>query len=482
MSWLLAGILGYVALQLAVGVLVSRRIATEEDYLVAGRSLGPALAMFSVFATWFGAEACIGAAGKVYEHGLSGATHDPFAYALCILIMGVFLAGALWRRRIVTLADLFRDRYAPGVERIAVLLMAPTSLLWAAAQIRAFGQVLSASSELGLAVTITIAAVVVIVYTMAGGLLADAYTDLIQGAALVVGITVLAVVVVSANGGAGEVLAAIPPERLDLFASSGSWLDTAERWLVPVLGSLVAQELIARVVASRTAGIARGATVAAGFAYLLVGMLPVGLGLVGALALPGLDDGERILPLLAQRHLGTFLYVVFAGALVSAILSTVDSALLAVSAVVSHNLLVPLLRAPTEATKLRLARGVVVVAGLVAYALAFSSESIFGLVESASAFGGAGIAVITVFGLFGSFGGKAAGYAGILTGMTVQIAGAYALGSDHAYTWSLLASLTAYVVVAIGERTLGGGSRVTRDVTSTGRRPRPQPSLEPTAP
>ncbi len=481
MSWLLFGVLVYVAFQLVVGVLVTRRITTEEDYLVAGRSLGPLLATFSIFATWFGAEACIGAAGRVYERGLAGAAHDPFAYALCILIMGVFLAGALYRRRLVTLADLYRDRYAPGVERIAVLLMAPTSLLWAAAQIRAFGQVLSASSSLGLTVTITIAAAVVIVYTMAGGLLADAYTDIVQGGALILGIAVLFGVVVADQGGPIVAFGALPEAHLDVFAGSGSWLDTAETWLVPVLGSLVAQELVSRVVASRTARIARGATIAAGIGYLAVGMMPVALGLLGAMALPGLSDGEQVLPLLAQAHLGSFLYIVFAGALVSAILSTVDSALLAVSAVVSHNLLAPLLRRPSEAAKLRLARGVVVVAGIVAYGLAFSSESIFGLVEGASAFGGAGLAVITLFGLLTSFGGKAAGYAGIVTGAVAYSAGAF-LDHEHPYTWSLVLSFAAYVVVALGERALGGRARAARDVTPKDRRSTEQPSLGPSGP
>ncbi len=481
MSWLLAGVLVYVGLQLLVGMAVSRRIATEDDYLVAGRSLGPVLTGFSVFATWFGAEACIGASGHVYTYGLAGATHDPFAYAVCIFVMGALLAGALYRRRLTTLADLFRQRYAPGVERFAVLLMAPTSLLWAAAQIRAFGQVLTASSSLGLTITITIAAAVVIVYTMAGGLLADAYTDVVQGGALVLGIVVLFVVTLGATGGAEEAFARIPAERLDLFAGHGSFLDTMETWSVPIFGSLVAQELVARVVAARSEKVARGATVAAGFAYLAVGMMPVGLGLLGALVMPGLDDGERLLPLLAREHLSPFLYVVFAGALVSAILSTVDSALLAISAVVSHNLLVPLLRNPTEAAKVKLARGVVVVAGLLAYAIAFSSDSIFDLVEGASAFGGAGIAVITLFGLLTPFGGKLAGYAGILTGAGVYTALAL-LGDDHAYTWSLFASLGAYVVVALGERFTGGAARAAEDLTPKGRLPAEPPSLGPTAP
>lgn len=47
----LAGILAYVVVQFAIGAWVSRRMTTEQDYIVAGRSLGPGLVAFSVFAT-----------------------------------------------------------------------------------------------------------------------------------------------------------------------------------------------------------------------------------------------------------------------------------------------------------------------------------------------------------------------------------------------------------------------------------------------
>ena len=56
MNFVLLGIFGYIVMQLIVGMLVSRRIASEEDYLLAGRSFGYGLATFSFFATWFGVE------------------------------------------------------------------------------------------------------------------------------------------------------------------------------------------------------------------------------------------------------------------------------------------------------------------------------------------------------------------------------------------------------------------------------------------
>ena len=132
-----AGILAYLVAQFAIGIVVSRRIASESDYLIAGRRLGLGLAAFSIFATWFGAETVVGAAGAIYSDGLSGGSADPFGYGLCLVVVGIVVAAPLWRRKYTTFGDLFRERYSPGVERLAVLLMVPTSVLWAAAQIRA---------------------------------------------------------------------------------------------------------------------------------------------------------------------------------------------------------------------------------------------------------------------------------------------------------------------------------------------------------
>ena len=109
MNLVLGCILAYVASQLLIAFWFSRRRnKTEEDYVVAGRSLGPSMTLFAVFATWFGAETCIGAAGQAYARGLSGVLSDPFGYTLGIILMGALFAAALWKRGLLTLADLFR--------------------------------------------------------------------------------------------------------------------------------------------------------------------------------------------------------------------------------------------------------------------------------------------------------------------------------------------------------------------------------------
>ncbi|TAM44020.1 MAG: sodium:solute symporter, partial [Gammaproteobacteria bacterium] len=115
----LLGIAAYVLAQLVIVFLVARRVRGESDYLLAGRRFGMGLATFTIFATWFGAETCIGAAGAVYKDGLGGSTADPFGYAVCLFLMGAVFAIPLWRRGLTTLADLYRQRFSPGVERLA---------------------------------------------------------------------------------------------------------------------------------------------------------------------------------------------------------------------------------------------------------------------------------------------------------------------------------------------------------------------------
>lgn len=448
MTLQLAAVLAFVAVQLAIGWWVSRRIATEDDYLLAGRSMGPLLATGTLFATWFGAESCVGSAGQVFERGVSIRSAEPFGYGLCLVLMGLVLARPLWKRRLVTLADLFRERYSPGVERTAALLMIPTSLLWAAAQLRAFGQVLASTSTLQLELAIVAATAIALVYTGLGGMLADAITDVIQGVLLVIGLVVLLVAVVVHLGGPSAALQAIDGERVQLVPGAATdWLAVLEDWSIPILGSVVAQELVSRISAARSGAVARAAPIAAGGLYLAVGLIPVVLGLLAPGLVGELEHSEQALPRLAALHLPGALQLVFTGALVSAILSTVDSTLLVSSSLASHNLVQPLLPGLSERARVRLARGGVVVFGCVACGLALGAEGVFALVEEASAFGSAGLVVIVFLGLFTRWGGKVSAYGALIAGALVYV-GASAVGIETPYLASLAAALVAYGVGA----------------------------------
>lgn len=449
MNGVLLGVLAYILIQFAIGVVLSRRIATEGDYINAGRRIGPVLGAFTVFATWFGAEAVVGTAGQVYENGLAGAGADPIGYALGLVVAGLFFAATLWRLGLVTFADFFRQRFGAGVEKLVVLALLPGSIFWAAAQIRAFGQVVSSVSDINVPVAITVATLVVVAYTVLGGLMADAITDLVQGIAIIIGLVVIMVLAASQGGGIATSLASLPAERLVL--ADAPLIEIVERFAVPICGTIVAVELISRMLGCRSAETARVATVSGGILYLAVGLIPVYLGLVGPSIVPGLtgETAEQLVPEIAGKLLPGFLFVLFAGALISAILSTVDSVLLASAAQLSHNILLRLRPQSSEAIRILYARGCVVGLAIVASVLAATATSIRELVEVASAAGSTGILVALLFGLGTRFGGPASAAASIVVGAMVWAIGHVTEFTATPYLVSLAAAIAAYAAAAV---------------------------------
>ncbi len=441
----LVALLAFLALQLAIGVWVSRRIATEDDYLVGGRRLGYTLATFSIFATWFGAETVIGSSGTVYTEGVSLASAEPFGYGLCLILMGLLLAKPLWDRGLTTLADLYRQRFGTGVERLAAVLLIPTSVLWAAAQVRAFGQVISISGDIDVSLAIGIAALFTVAYTAFGGLLADAITDVLQGAILTIGLVVLLVAVVLRVGGLGEAVHLLRTSAsIDLTpAAAGPWLLTLEAWAIPVCGSLMATEVVGRVIAARSGTVARRSSLAAGALYIAIGSIPVVIALLAAPLVVGLADPEQLMPQVARELLSPVFFAVFAAGLVSAILSTVDSTLLVSSGLLSHNLIVPMAGITRERTKVLVARGGVVAFGLLAYLLALNADGVFALVEQASAFGSAGVLVTSLFALFTALGSPRTAALTLLSGVLVYV-GASATSVATPFLASLGASLLTW--------------------------------------
>lgn len=446
MNTLLLAILGYLVLQFGIGIWASRRVHSEADYLLAGRSLGYPLATFSFFATWFGAETVMGSAGTAYRSGASLANAEPFGYGLCLVGMGLIFARPLWRRQLTTLADLFRTRYSIQVERVAAVILIPSSIMWAAAQVRAFGQVLCLAGTFQLETAIALATGFTILYTVFGGLLADAVTDLVQGVMVVMGLIVVLVAVVMAlpDGVTVSSVLTAPGAVTVRPPDDVTWLALLEEWSIPVCGSLIATELVGRVVATRNENVAARSALMAGAMYVAVGLIPLLIGLIGRQVVPPLADAEQVVPAVAQQLLPTGLFIVFVGGLLSAILSTVDSTLLVSSGLLSHNLIVPVFGIVAEAQKVLVARLAVASFGLFAFVLAVRAEGVFALVEQASAFGSSGALVVVVFALFTGWGGARTAMATLLVGLVSYLVGTFG-GVEAPFLASLLLSLVTYV-------------------------------------
>ncbi len=399
------------------------RTETSEDYLVAGRRLGLPLATATLFATWFGAGTLLVATQEVRVEGIRAAALDPLGAGLCLILAGAFFAGPLWRMRLLTVVDFYRVRFGPRAEKVAGVLMVPGYFGWIAAQFVALASVLELLLGLDFTLGLVLVAVVGAGYTLIGGMWSVAATDALQAVLLIVGLVVMLVMALLALGH-GEIAAGslrlvqeTPAPRLAVVPTDD--LESLLGWLsllaAGALGNLPGQDLMQRVLSSRSERVARRACWLAGIAYLLFGAIPIALGLAAALLVPG--DERAILPVLADLLVHPVVSVLFVLALVSAVLSTIDSAILAPAGVIAENLLA------TSAIRARgrFSRDEAAVLGVAAASLtvAFLGETAYSLLESAYEIGLVSLLVPLTMGLAFRRGGEAAALAamGVGTGL-----------------------------------------------------------------
>ena len=170
-------------------------------------------------------------------------------------------------------------------------------------------------------------------------------TDFLQILILVLGLLVMLPLVIAACGGLSAYLSGVPEGSFNLMPPEGSggldWLNWFRAWIVLGLGNLAGQDLLQRSFASRDERVAQNSAYLSGIFYLTFGLIPLFIGLAGTILLPdlALEDPELVIPLMAKQFLPVPLMALFLGALIAAIMSSADSALLVPSSIIGQNLL-----------------------------------------------------------------------------------------------------------------------------------------------
>lgn len=374
------GVGSYFLLMSLVGYFASKRVKTMEDYLIAGRNLPFYLALPTIVATWFGAGTSMGVSGTVYSQGFYGVIADPFGCTLALLIAGLFFAGPFRRLRLLTISDLLRKAYGPKFEFVSTLIVIPFYVGTLASQMLAMGYVFQIISGASLEVGILLGAIIVISYTVSGGMWAVTLTDFIQFGLLSIGLIIIIPICLEQvtdrqavfNNFLSEFTTILPRDH-----TSTGWLAYAGRISMTGLGAIMGQDLIQRLLASRSEAVARYSCTFGAVFYFLLGMIPLFIGIAGRQIYPELDQPEHLIPLLAQEYLSPLSFTLFACGLLAAIMSTADSYLLAGTTLVANNIILKMKPLTNERSKISLLRWVNVGISLMALTLAFSGQSIF---------------------------------------------------------------------------------------------------------
>jgi len=389
----------YLAVTVGIGLYAAQRVKNSRDYLVAGRSLPLYMNMATVFATWFGAETVLAVSSTFLRDGLRGVVADPFGASACLVFVALFFARPFYRMELLTIGDFYRKRYNRTVEIGTGIAITLSYLGWTSAQMVALGIVFNTLS--GGAITlpqgVVLGALVVLVYTLFGGMWSVAFTDLFQTVIIVMGLLYIAWLLAGMAGGFGTVMnAAFAEGKLEFWPSASlkDWIAFVAAWATMAIGSIAQQDVFQRVTSARDEATAVRGTLLGGGFYFVFAFVPMFIAVCAMLIEPGpvhevLSDGsldfQLILPRLILDRTPLFAQVMFFGALLSAILSTASGALLAPTAVFTENVLKPLIGGRiAERQMLVMLRMVLVIFALCVMLFALNSHSsMFQMVQNA---------------------------------------------------------------------------------------------------
>jgi len=386
---LLFSIIAYLIVTVLIGYWAARRVKTAGDFMLAGRSLPLLLSSSALFATWFGSETVFGASSEFLKGGLYAVIEDPFGAALCLILFGAFFARKLYNMNLLTLGDYFEVRYGARTELIASAFMAPPYMGYIAAQLVAMALILNVVSGLDIWIGVVGSAAVVTFYTFIGGMWAISITDFIQSIIIITGLVVLAVVLADKAGGVQAVFSEVHPETFRFFPK-GEWKDMTAwlaAWSVLGLGSIPSQDVFQRAMSSGSANTAVRSCYYAAALYLTVAMLPLFISLCTKHLYPDQISGDTqlTLPMMVLQHTGVGVQILFFGSLLSAIMSTTSSAMLAPASIFSENLVRPMLKRKLDDKQmLLLTRGSVLLFSVLATIMACMRTNIYELVGESS--------------------------------------------------------------------------------------------------
>jgi len=380
-----------------VGRFVSRGVETEAEYLVADRQVPLWLSILALLATWFGSSSVIESSSKMYRGGIGEVLLDPIACGATLIFTGCFFAERFWKTQAATVADLFRQQFGPTAERLSCAIQVPSFFLWIGAQFLAMGQLIESALGLPLGMSILLSAAVAWAIVVGGGMWAVTWANSIM--ILVSLLSMLVLFGATAHGiGEGDAVAgwsrvidAAPKDHFRIDAASfEKCLAILSVLLIGLLGNVPGQDLQQRVASAKSAATARWMCVVGGVLYLLIGLIPLYLGLAARWTFgDGLSESQLPLNAIAARYLSEPFQILLIVGMFSLCLAVAASATLSQASIVSRNVIKPLrglVRDSSGSESLggagvwgaRASVGLVIAGSL---AVAFSGESIMGLLE-----------------------------------------------------------------------------------------------------
>lgn len=341
-------IIGYFFVVLLIGFTFSRKSNSGKDFFLAGRSLGWAAIGFSLFASNISSSTIIGLSGQAYRSGLSVSNYEWMATFL-LVFMTIFFIPFFIRSKISTIPEFLEKRYNRFARRYVSLVTIMLTIIVDTASSLFAGVLVLQLFFPNLVVwqTYLILTLLAGTYTATGGLRAVVFTDILQAIIILLGGSILLFSVLGQfDYSWSKAMASIPQGHASLIQPMDDetlpWLGTLIG--VPILGFYywsTTQIICQRILGARNLKHARWGALFGGFLKLPVLFLLVVPGMLAISLFPNLENSDLVFAEMVVNLLPPGVIGIVLAGLIAAIMSSVDSALNAASALIVMDFIQP---------------------------------------------------------------------------------------------------------------------------------------------
>jgi Na+/proline symporter len=341
----IGSVMVYMVACVGVGLWAMRRTKSTHDFFMAGRNLGIFVTAFAMFSSVLSGFGFVGGPGLVYLMGMSS------VWMVVVAIFGTSFSGFLISKRLrliaelqdsISLPDAIAARYNSELSRFLSALAIILGVIgYLGTQILAMGTVLrdivvshpSLPNQIPLELAIAVSCTVLVFYCVTGGIIAGVYTDLFQGAIMMVaGVLVFMTALGAVDGGMtgiSETIGRDDPEAISPWGTLGM-LGCISWFFLFAFGASGQPHVITKTMMVKDVRDAKYINPISGGAYVLAALLWIGIGLaMRALVIQGVHEPlispDDAAPQFLLHYAPPLLAgIVFAG-LFAAIMSTADS-------------------------------------------------------------------------------------------------------------------------------------------------------------
>lgn len=457
----------YMVLTVVVGLVSSKmkqkkaaKKQSNEDFLMAGKSLGPVILACTLFAANTGGASTTGIATNVGTQGLSAAWYVIAAGIGFVLVS--FIAPFFRRAQASTVPQIINMRYGKPAHIVTAFTSIAALFMATGSQIIATSTIINTVTGMDFETTAIVVTTVVIAYTMVGGFASVAAANMMHVGFITIGMTIAMIFMVNSEAVGGfSNLMATAKTMTDAEGQNMDLLSMTKVGLPAILGYVAmycttfptGQEIVQTYCSAKDGKSAKVGSVIAGLLSAAYAIVPALIGLMAFTFIDGFAANTALHKNALAAATMEFAPAIIAGIVLSSVVAaTISSAsgnMIGTATLFTNDVFRPYMNKgeKNDTKEIWISRAVMVLAGCVGLAVALSGSNIISIMMSAFALRSAGPFAAFICGLFYKKVTKNAGFLSIVFGTAVAAIWIYALKTPFGLNAAIPASLVAFIVI-----------------------------------